>query len=254
MTRLTPLALLAAACVTSGCFDIQQALTLERDLSGTAAFNMKVDMEPMVGFMVRMQREMEGKSGDPTPEELAKARAEMIASGKTKSSMADVEAEKKKLSATLPEGVRLLDASVAESDLSLALKLVFGFDDPARLAAIQLPKSKDEQPGPGNPVDAPFGDLKVVDEGSTVLITGPPQNPMAGTKDQAPPDPEMQKMVQQMMSGLRVGFRITAPFEIVEHTAHRREGNTLVWEYDLKSLETLTPEQLGSSIRVRYRK
>jgi hypothetical protein len=253
MTHLRAVALLGlAAFATSGCFDIQQTLTLERNLSGTAGFSMKIDMEPMVAFMVRMQREMAGKTGDPTPEELAKARAEFTSSAKEKPT--DFDAEKRELASKLPAGVSLVDASFTQSDLAMAVNLLFGFDQVSKLAAIQLPKSKDAKEGPGNPVDSPFGDLKVVDEGDTLLITGPPQNPAAGARSQAPPDPETQKMVQEMMGGLRVGFRITAPFEIVQHNAHRKEGNSLIWEYDLKALEKLTPEQLNSSIKIRYRK
>ena len=242
---------------TSGCFDIEQTLTLDRSLSGTAGFRMKIDMEPMIGVMVRMQREMAGKTGEPTAEEMAKAREEFVASSKTKKQQSgDIETAKRELSGKLPAGVKLIDATMTEGDLSMAMQLVFGFDQLAKLAAIQLPKGKGDAAaeGPGNPIDSPFGGLKVVDEGATVLITGPPQNPMTGAKDQAPPDPATQKMVQDMFKGLRVAFTITAPMEVVEHNAHRKDGNTLVWEYNLKTLETLTPEQLGSSIRVRYRK
>ena len=53
-----------------------------------------------------------------------------------------------------------------------------------------------------------------------------------------------------LFKGLRVAFRITAPFEILEQNAHRKEGNTLIWEFDVKSLEKATP----TGIRVRYRK
>ena len=256
MTRLRGVVVLSlAAALSTGCFDIQQSLTLERNLSGKAGFGMKIDMEPMVFFLATMQREMAGKKGAPTPEELAAARAEFVSSNKKQPT--DYEAEKRELASKLPPGVTLLDGSFTEGDLSFGMNLLFGFDDLAKLAAIEFPKAKGGKgPGgePGNPIESPFGGLKIVDEGATVLITGPPQNPAASGKAQAPPDAEAQKMIGELLKGLNVAFRITAPFEVIQHNAHRKEGNTLVWQYDLKSLEKLKPAELNSSIKVRYRK
>jgi hypothetical protein len=248
--------ILCAVALCSGCFDIQQSLTINRDLSGTAGFNMKIDLEPMVFFMAKMEREMSGKTGDPTPEDLAKARQEFASS--KQSSGTDLDAEKKTLAGSLPPGVTLLDASMVEAGLGMQMNLAFGFDNLAKLADVKLPKSGKGKAGaapePGNPVESPFGGLKVQDEGATIFVTGPPQNPVAGSKDQAPPDPETQKMVADMLKGLRVVFRISSPMEVVLHNAHKKVGDTLVWEYDLKALEKLKPSELNSSIKVRYRK
>jgi hypothetical protein len=51
-----------------------------------------------------------------------------------------------------------------------------------------------------------------------------------------------------------VAFRISAPFEVIEHNAHRKDGTALVWEYDLNSLQKMSPEQMKNGVRVRYRK
>ena len=53
MRKLSAVLLCLSAFLVTGCFDIQQTLTLERNISGKAGFTMKVDMEPMVGFMAR---------------------------------------------------------------------------------------------------------------------------------------------------------------------------------------------------------
>jgi hypothetical protein len=81
--RLAALVLMVCLPVLTGCFDVEQALTLQKDLSGEAGFSMTVDMEPMMMFMVRMQREMAGQEGEPTAAEIAKAREEFLASRKT---------------------------------------------------------------------------------------------------------------------------------------------------------------------------
>src|SRR6188508_3317321 len=105
--RAGPMRKLAAATLLglssmllTGCFDIEQTLTLERNMSGKAGFSMKINMEPMADFMLMMQRSMEGKTGAPTEAELAKARKEFVESGKSKEEMPskeDFEKQKKEM-------------------------------------------------------------------------------------------------------------------------------------------------------------
>ena len=51
-----------------------------------------------------------------------------------------------------------------------------------------------------------------------------------------------------------MAYKIDAPFDVVESNATRKEGRTLVWEYDLKTMEKMTPEQLAQGVRVRFKK
>src|SRR5258708_36934206 len=60
----------AAGLALAGCFDVEQSVSLRRDLSRTAGFNMTVDLEPMIAFMAGMQHSMAGKPGDPTSAEI----------------------------------------------------------------------------------------------------------------------------------------------------------------------------------------
>jgi hypothetical protein len=257
-------ALGATGLLTAGCFDIEQTLNLEKDMSGKAGFSMKVNMEPMVVFMTRMQREMSGKTGEPTKAELDEARKQMLASKKTETTN-DFEKDKKELQSKLPPGVKLLDSSFKEEGLKIAANFLFGFDNVSKLSQIKFPKKSEEgeqggPPGAGggeNPVESPFNGLQVVDEGKTILVTSPTENPIAEQKEQTAQmdlDPDAKKQMEEMFKGLRVAFKITAPFEVVEHNAHRKEGNTLIWEYDLKSLEKMKPEQMAQGVRVRYKK
>lgn len=253
------LALGLSGFLMAGCFDIEQTLTLERNMSGTAGFSMKVNMEPMADFMVQMTRSMEGKTGPATAAELEKARQDLRSSSKTETG--SFENDKKEMESKLPKGVTLLQSSMKEDGLKIAASFLFGFDNAAKLSRIAFPKKNKGEGGspsaPGNPMDSPFGGLRIVDEGTTLLVTSPAENPLADSKKSmgpAPADPEVEKQIEAMFVGLRVAFKITAPFEVVEHNAHRKEGNTLIWEFTLKSFETLTPEQLQKGIRVRYRK
>jgi hypothetical protein len=107
-------------------------------------------------------------------------------------------------------------------------------------------------------MESPFGGLKIVDEGATLLITSPALDPAGGQKAQMSKMPQMDAamkgQMEAMFKNLRVAFKITAPFTVVEHNSHRREGDTLIWEYSLAALEKLTAEQKAQGIRVRYRK
>ena len=261
MRRLAAALIAASSLATAACFNIEQTLTFEKDMSGTAGVSMKVDLEPMVGFVAMLMRSVTGKTGAPTPEEMAEARKELLESVK-ESRTSDFEQERKELAARLPLGVRLIDATFKEDGLTMAAHLRLGFDQASKLSEIRLNQQTGQAAGPmGNPMDSPFGGLKVIDEGRTWLVTSPTRNPIADQKmplDQMPPlDAAMKSQLDLMLKGLKVAFRIAAPFEVVEHNAHRKDGNILVWEYDLASLEQLqklSADQSTQGIRVRYRK
>jgi hypothetical protein len=233
-------------------------MKLQKDLSGTAAFSMTVNMEPMVLFMVRMQREMAGQKGEPTAAEIEKAKKEFLASKKTETKE-DPAAQKAELEKSLPPGVKLLESSIKDEGLKVAARFVFGFDHISKLSQIQFPQKEGEgqQPGAKNPFDQPFSGLEVKDDGSTLLLTMKTTNPAAEQKEQAADmnlSPEMKKQMEDAFKGLRIAFKIDAPFQVVEQNATRKEGQTLVWEYDLKSLEKMTPQQLAQGVRVRFKK
>src|SRR6476661_4064864 len=100
------LALGVSSLMMAGCFDVEQTLTLQRNMSGTAGFSMKVNMEPLADFMVQMSRSMSGKTGPATPAELEKARRDLISSSKTDAG--SFEKDKKEMESHLPQGVTLL--------------------------------------------------------------------------------------------------------------------------------------------------
>src|SRR5262245_52342164 len=239
--RMVSLGLALCLPALAGCFDVEQAMTLQKDLSGKAAFSMTVNMEPMVLFMARMQREMAGQKGEPTAAEIEKAKQDFLAS-KT-STKEDPEQQKADVEKSLPPGVKLLESSVKDEGLKMSVHLVFGFDHISKLAQIQLSKKDSEQqPGAKNPFDQPFAGLQVKDEGKTLLLTTEAVNPAAEQKEQASGmdlSPEMKKQMEDAFKGLRVAYKIDAPFEVLESNATRKEGRTLIWEYDLKTMEKM---------------
>jgi hypothetical protein len=262
MKKIAAAVLGLSGLLLAGCFDIEQTLTLEKNMSGKAGFAMKFDMEPMVAFMAGMKRGMEGKEGPPTAEEIAAVRQEMLASSKSQMKVPPKEEIAKKL----PKGVTLLDSKIQEDGLKFGMNMLFGFDHVSKLQEIDLkaaePGEAQEGAPPGapqgpNPMESPFGGLQFKDEGDTFLVTSPTENPLAQQKEQASQmelSPEEKKQVEDLLGKLRVAFKITAPFKVVEHNAHRKEGNTLIWEYNLESFEKMKPEELAQGVRVRYKK
>jgi hypothetical protein len=246
---------LAAGAALAGCFEVQQSMSLQRDLSGQAAFSMSINFEPMVQFMAEFQHSMGGAKGEPTAAEIAKVRQEFLASRKEKSD--DQAVDKEKLEKSLPPGVKLIDSSIEDQGLKLVVHLRFSFDNVAKLSEINLPSKGSGQAGPKNPFDQPFGGLQVVDEGKSLLFTSPTTNPMPA-KESMPggPDisPDLQKQMEAAFKGFRVAFQIETPFEVIESNATRRDGKTLYWEYDLDSIKKMTPEQSKAGIRARFRK
>lgn len=139
------------ALVLTGCFDIEQTLTLEKNMSGKAGFAMKFDMKPMVAFMAGMKRGMEGKEGPPTAEEIAEVEKEMLASSKSQTKVPS----KEEMAKNLPKGVTLLNSKIQEEGLKFGVDMLFGFDHVSKLKDIDLkaPEAKADaaDPGPGGP-------------------------------------------------------------------------------------------------------
>ena len=266
MRKLKAVGLLLGAClVLTGCFDVEQSLVLQKDMSGKAGFTMKVDMEPMVYFMAQMQHSMSGKEGEATKEEIAAAKKDFLTKKKTEDKP-DMAGDKVKLEKDLPPGIKLLDASMKDEGLKMTVHLLFAFDNAAKLGMIHLPKKDGEKGGaeaeapgpgggPGNPFDEPFAGLTLKDEGKTLLLTSKTVNPAAEQTDKMPEmKPEEQKQIEQIFKGLRIAWKIEAPFDVVESNATRRDGHTLYWEYDFKTLQKMKPEQLAQGVRVRFKK
>jgi hypothetical protein len=261
--RSALLGLAAAALLLVGCFDIEQSMSLEKNLSGTAGFSMTVDFAPMALMMLNMQREMAGLKGPPTPAEIEKAQKEFLASKKDKSPADDFKAKRAEFEKSLPPGVQLLDGGAEDEGLKMRVHTRFRFDNVAKLGQIHFTK-EGEQPtgaggpgGPKNPYDSPFNGLKVTDEGKTVLLTSAAVDPLknpdhaAGAPDVAP---ELKQQMAEAFKGMRVAFKLDTPMEVVESNATRRAGHTLYWEYNLAAMEKMTPEQAQEGIRVRLRK
>lgn len=248
------LAAVALVCLllSGGCLQIEYGLVLNRDLSGTANIDALVNLESMAYVAARMQRMFSGRSGEPTEQEIAQAREEMIAQADRETPS---EAElREDIESDLPDGVTLLSAENVVEGLHRGAKVRVRFDHIERLNDVTIQPGDESDPA-GPPESEPFGDLRVVDEGETLLITNAPLDPLQVQEEVMGPmgGGEMEGMVREAFRDLRVAFSIQTPFEVVEHNATRVDGDVLWWEFDLESF--MGPESAAADhIRVRYRK
>lgn len=251
------LSVLLSALLLAGCFEIDQTIRLEKNLSGTADFHLGVNFEPMVTLMAQFAHDMEGKKGPVTAADIAKAKADFKKNSKTSESGKKPSLEEMRES--LPEGVRLLDYKVSEDEFAIDSDFKFAFDRLQQLVGVKLPSKEGGDPTQKNVVDSPFDGLELVEKGDTITIRTKPVNPAAAVKEEARDAPKLdaaaEKLMRDAFKDLRVTYRISAPFTVVSHNATRKEGNTLVWEYSMERFEELSKksaDELG--VRVTYRR
>jgi hypothetical protein len=252
----------------TGCFEVEQSIELKKDLSGTANFKLGVDMEPMIAIMAKVQKEMGGDKSPLTKAELDAARADFKKNQKRTTTT--TEESREEAERGLPPGVKLLDVAVQEKEFGMTTNLKFAFDKLSSLVGVKLgSKKKDDGPAdpPTNPasksvIDSPFQGLELSETATTITIHTKPQNPAekvkAETSEQAPKlDPETEKMMNDAFKNLRVAWKITAPFPVLSSNATRKEGNTLIWEYDFKQFQKMAASKKGGDdleVRVTYKK
>jgi hypothetical protein len=246
------LAALSLLLLTTACFEIDQKITLEKDLSGTAALHVDVDFEPMIRAVAQFTREMQGEEGAVTEADLAKARAEFKSKSGEKS---DPAAERAELEKNLPEGVKLLDQKVVERDFGVSTDVRFAFDRLSRLVGVKLSGGGSDPAAA--PADSPFANLEIEEKGDLITIRSKPENPADKVKQEAaeqmPVDAEMEALMAESLKKMRVSYSITTPFEIVSHNATRKEGKTLIWVFDKDALEKAKSSD-DVAVKVTYRR
>lgn len=265
----------------TGCFDIEQGLVLEKDLSGRASTRVVIDMEQIVETVARLKKQMSGEEGEPTKEELAEARKELEEKqAQERAEMAEkAVAERAKLEASLPEGVRLTDYEQKIEGLRVVVRMGFAFDHVSKLSRIELPaddeEGGDEEAPPGmpgvpaaKPMKKPFEGLVVEElEGGLVRVTMKPENPASELTREPPAAPEgegggmggmgdgmeglggaldgMKDMMMAALKGMKVAIKIeSTSMQVVETNALTRKDKAAHWDLDLGKLMALEPAEL----------
>ena len=248
----------------TACFEVEQSIELKKDLSGTANFKLGVDMEPMITIMAKVQKEMGGDKNPLTKADIEAAKADFKKN--EKKSTTATEDPRKEAEGGLPPGVKLLDVSVDEKEFGVTTNMKFSFDKLSSLVGVKLGAKKEGEaaadPTRKSILETPFQGLEISETASTITIRTKPQNPAEKVKAQASAqapklDAETEKMMNDAFKNLRVAWKITAPFDVASSNATRREGNTLIWEYDFEKLQKLAASKKALddlAVRVTYKK
>jgi hypothetical protein len=136
---------LGCAIALSGCYDIEQEIVLNRDLSGTASLRMRIDKEPMVYYIALKSKQSVGGLGEPTAEELQATRDQLLAKQEQEGDL-DIEKFKVAQSASLPEGIRVRDVQFSRQGLQLSYAVDFDFDRFEDIVAIRLEDTAQTDP------------------------------------------------------------------------------------------------------------
>jgi hypothetical protein len=258
--RLTTIALAVAA---TGCVDVEEAITLQPNMSGEARFTVKADLEPIIESLANTAHHLSG-GGNATPAEIDTVRREMLAESKNEMHAPSVE----ELARTMPPGIDVLESHAESQGTKMSGTVRFHFANLAALGQIVLPKSGN---GTGA-LDRPFDRLQVRDEGTSWVLTLPPTDPLGTgaaspgpTGKSSPPLPTSTSGPQSVAAmnlapladtfkDLKFSFRLETPLEVLETNATRRDGNALIWEFNFAQLAEISQHNDGRAIFARLRK
>ena len=259
---------LTFAFISTGCIEIQRTITIAKDFSGQATFQMAIDMDAILHWAAEMEHKMTGKPGAVTEQELEEARKELL--GEMASEMkGDAKAD----IAPLPAGFTLVSATKELIGMSAVMRVTVKADDIRKIDTLVI-DDNGTAPVRGMPGDnmRPFEGVVFKEAGETVEVTAklvtaglstpkPTPSPAPGDKptpagvpprSAKPPEDltqalneligqmgsvsEMKEMVEGMMKGFREVLRIETPMTIVETNATKREGAMMTWDYGMQAL------------------
>jgi hypothetical protein len=237
MRYLRGILVVGAAWFAAGCMQFDYGITLNEDLSGTADVDLAIDLDRVAYMSAYIQNAFGGEGGEPSAEQIEEARDEILAEVDEDEDFS-VESMRAEIEPDLPEGVTLEHANVNREELLTTVNMRFAFDHVDKLKEIRL-DDDDEGDDGGVPIDSePFEDLEILEDGDQIIIRSEPINPMQEMEDMGEMPFVSDEMVEKLLEGFGVTFRVTTPFKVEEHNATRKDGKTLVWEFNLESLKS----------------
>lgn len=237
MRYLRGMLVAGVAWFAAGCMQFDYGITLEDDLSGTADVDLAIDLDRVAYMSAYIQNAFSGEGGEPSAEQIQEAREEILAEVDEDEDFS-VESMRAEIEPDLPDGVVLLFANVDREELLTTVNMRFAFDHVDKLKEIRL-DDDDEGDDSGAPVDSePFENLEIIEDGNEIIIRSEPINPMQEIDEMGEMPFVSDEMIDKLLQGFSVTFSITSPFKVEEHNATRKEGKTLVWEFNLETLKS----------------
>jgi len=237
MRALKSILVAGVAWFAAGCMQFDYGITLDEDLSGTADMDLSIDLDRVAYLSAYIQNAFAGEDGEPSDEQIEAAREEILAEMDDDEDFSE-ESMRAEIEPDLPEGVTLVSANVKRDELLTTVDIRFAFDHVSKLRDIQL---DDDDTGAEDaaPVNSqPFEDLEIVEDGDEIIVRSQPINPIEEMDEMDASTWVSDETVEKLLEGFSVTFRLTSPFDVEEHNATRKDGNTLIWVFNLQTLKS----------------
>lgn len=237
MKYLRGILVAGVAWFAAGCMQFEYGITLEEDMSGTADVDLAIDLDRVAYMAAYVQNAFGGEGGEPSAEQIQEAREEILQEMDDDEDFS-VESMRAEIEPDLPEGVALVYANVNREELLTTVNMRFAFDHVDKLKEIRLDDDDDGEDS-GTPIDSePFENLEIIEDGDEIIIRSEPINPMQEIDEMGEMPFVSDEMIEKLLQGFSVTFSITSPFKVEEHNATRKDGKTLVWEFNLETLKS----------------
>lgn len=266
MPRSTPLLIIVAlATGLTGCFDVEQKVSLKKDLSGTVAFDVHIDMESMVYMMAFMQKAMTGRPGGADPSAMDVSKAEFEAAkkaflAKQKDPGAEAAAKTKarrEVEAGLPKGVKLASFDVKSKGLEADYLVRLAFDDVRKLKEVDIGAMAGQAAPGSGPAGAgqgsPFAGLEVNKGPGFVELSTKMDNIGAGQRSPDDLPGNVGQVMKKALGKAEVRYVIETSLPVLEHNATKKRGKTLIWKFDYETMVQASKNGTPVEMRVKLK-
>ncbi len=231
MRTLRVFCVLAIAFALTGCFKIDQTLTLNND--GSGVLEMRYGMSEQAIAQLEAMEKMAEAMGEDEGEA-------MTMDADTPFDMSFDEAQvREEFEAKELDGVELLSATSETVDGWRYMQLIIRFD---HLAALNQTEFLED-----NPLS-----LTQNADGHYVLTQGDDQAGANGDDIDSELEAQMLQQMAAMFAGLRIASRVVVPTEIIDTDATEVDGRTAAWIYDIEENPNVLTELRNIRMRVVF--
>lgn len=231
MPTLRVFCVLAIAFALTGCFKIDQTLTLNND--GSGVLEMRYGMSEQAIAQLEAMEKMAEAMGEDDGEA-------MTMDADTPFDMSFDEAQvREEFEAKGLDGVELLSATSETVDGWRYMQLIIRFD---HLAALNQTEFLED-----NPLS-----LTQNADGNYVLTQGDGHGDANGDDTDSELEAQMLQQMAAMFAGLRIASRVVVPTAIIDTDATEVDGRTAAWIYDIEENPSVLTELQNITMRVVF--
>jgi hypothetical protein len=225
-------ALLLLPALLSGCFNLRQKLTLNKDLSGSLTIGVGFGLDTIVGATAMAEQQENPEAPPRSDEEIKASVLANVDQGLAPdgSSLSDGDR-------TMPEGLTLLGNKLSRQGEELEFTVEIGFDHVDRLDAIR------GQEGMAQDAGQFLGALLVTPKGRKVTLAG---SPLALGELTSGEDQESMQMAMMMMGDSKFSFELVTPLKVKKSNGSKTESGSQRWDWSIQ--EVLDAQKSGVDV------